>query len=189
MEWVQRNPGKATGLVVLVVLVVGVLVWGGTRSDGSGPATLGGAVLATPTATPRGLLTDMPTPSAVDPSPSPDLPAWGALGSSAGSGSAAHGSVTGMSRHHVILRAGSDGPLMAVGWWIPFADGQRKGSDTSHSRQFRHADTTYGEGDYAQVLAFGSSTSRTTWCTITVDGTVVERRQGRGPWAKVLCRR
>ena len=187
MEWIQRNPKKAAGLAGLLVLVLVVLVWGGTRSHGKKePATLGGPTLATPTLTPGGLLTG--APSAVPTSQSGVFDALNAQGASAGFGAFGHGSVANLAKHHVVLTAGSNGPLMAVGWWIPLADGQRKGSDTSHSRTFRHADTTYGDRDFAQLLAFGSSTSRRTWCTITVDGKVVDHQEGRGPWARVFCR-
>lgn len=187
MEWIQRNPRKAAGLAGLLVLVLVALVWGGARADGKkDPATLGGAPLATPTLTPGDLLTA--TPSAIPTSQASVLDALSSQGDSVGSGASGNGSVTSLTPHHVVLTAGSNGPLMAVGWWIPLADGQRKGSDTSHSRTFRHADTTYGDRDFAQLLAFGSSTSRRTWCTITVDGRVVDHQEGRGPWARVFCR-
>ena len=190
MEWIQRNRKKAAGLAGLVVVVVLVLVWGASRSGSpKQPATLGGPGLATPTATPGGLLTGLPDPSAVPTSQSGVLDALAAQGASVGSSSFGHGSVKSLTKHHVTIAAGSDGPLMAVGWWIPLADGQRKGSDTSHAKQFSHSDTTYGDGDWAQLLAFGSSTSKKTWCTITVDGKVVDHQEGQGPWVRVFCQR
>lgn len=190
MEWIRRNPRRAAALGGLVVLVVLVLAWGAAGSGSSKqPATLGGPTLATPTATPSRRLTAFPSPSAVPTSQSGPLDALAATGGPGGSGAFGPGAVTSLARHHVVISAGSDAPLMAVGWWMPLADGRQKGSDTSHAERFRHADTTYGDGEYARVLAFGSSRSRKTWCTVAVDGKVVDHQEGRGPWARVFCRR
>jgi hypothetical protein len=188
MEWIQRNPKKAVGLSALAVLVVVVLVWGMSRGSGT-PSTLGGPSLATPTATPTHILSALPTPSAVPTSTTDVLQALTAGGSGTSKTQAfgAGGSSHGLTPHHVVVTAQSDGPLMAVGWWIPFADGARKGADTSGSKTFSHGDHTYGDSDLARVLAFSGPISKKTWCTITVDGKVTERQEARGPYAEVFC--
>ncbi|MGY2877152.1 hypothetical protein ACVW00_004342 [Marmoricola sp. URHA0025 HA25] len=189
MEWIQRNPKKAAGLTALAVLVVIVLVWGmsggsGTPSGGSTP----GAPLATPTATPTHELSVLPTPSSPATGASDVLQALTANGSfDSKSFGKPSGSSQSLTRHHVTVTAQSDAPLMAVGWWIPFADGARTGSDTSGSRSFHHSDGTYGDADLARILAYGGPYSKKTWCTITVDGKVTERQEAAGPYAKVFC--
>jgi hypothetical protein len=190
MEWIQRNPKKAVGLSALVVLVVVVLVWGMSGSGTpSAEPTLGGSGLATPTATPTHVLSALPTPSAVPTSSTDVMQALAAAGSGTSESQlfGASGSSHGLTPHHVVIAAQSDGPLMAVGWWIPFADGTRKGSDTSGSKTFSHADRTYGDNDLARILAYGGPNSKKTWCTITVDGKVTERQQAQGPYAEVFC--
>jgi len=190
MEWIQRNPKKAVGLSALAVLVVVVLVWG--MSGGSGTPsqpTLGGPSLATPTATPTHILSALPTPSAVPTSTDDVLQALTAAGSGTSKSTAfgAGGSSHGLTPHRVVITAQSDGALMAVGWWIPFADGERKGADTSGSKTFTHGDHTYGDSDLARVLAYSGPDSKKTWCTITVDGKVTERQEAKGPYAEVFC--
>jgi hypothetical protein len=188
MEWIQRNPKKAIGLSALAVLVVVILVWGMSGSGSpSGEPTLGGPSLATPTATPTHVLSALPTPSAVPTSTTDVMQALNAAGSSEDQVFGAGGSSHGLTPHHVVIAAQSDGPLMAVGWWIPFADGERKGSDTSGSKTFSHADRTYGDNDLARILAYGGPNSKRTWCTITVDGKVTERQEAKGPYAEVFC--
>jgi hypothetical protein len=190
MEWIQRNPKKAVGLSALAVLVVVVLVWGMSGGSGtpSGEPTLG-ASLATPTATPTDVLTALPTPSAVPTSATDVMQALDAAGSGTSKTEAfgAGGSSHGLTPHHVVIAAQSDGPLMAVGWWIPFADGERKGADTSGSKTFSHGDRTYGDADLARILAYGGPNSKRTWCTITVDGKVTDRQEAKGPYAEVFC--
>jgi len=184
MEWIQRNPKTTIGLSALAVLVVVILVWGMT--GGSGDKSALGTPLATPTATPTHRLTVLPTPSAT---PSSVSGLMQALSASDGSqfGTFGDGSTQSLTRHRVTVSAGSDGPMMAIGWWIPLADGPRKGSDTSKSRSFHHSDVTWGDGDLARVLAFGGPYSLKTWCTVTVDGRVTERQEAKGPWARVFC--
>jgi len=187
MEWIQRNPKKAVGLSALAVLVVVILVWGMSGSGKpSGEPTLG-ASLATPTTSPTHVLSALPTPSAVPTSSTDVLQALDAAGTSDTQAFGANGSSQGLTPHHVVISAQSDGPLMAVGWWIPFADGQRKGSDTSGSKTFSHTDRTYGDADLARILAYGGPNSKKTWCTITVDGKVTERQEAKGPYAEVFC--
>ncbi len=188
MEWIQRNPKKTVGLSALAVLVVVVLVWG--MSGGSDPrgSTLGGPPLATPTATPTHQLTVLPTPSAVPTSVGSVLQGLDGSGNGSFTSSfGANGSSKSLTSHHVVVKAGSDGPLMAAGWWIPFADGERKGGKKSPGRTYQHADHTYGDSDLARILAYGGPTSRNTWCTVTVDGKVTERQQAKGPYAEVFC--
>jgi hypothetical protein len=185
MEWIQRNPKKAVGLSALAVLVVVVLVWGMSGGSGAPSSTLGGPSLATPTATPTHVLSALPTPSAVPTSTSDVLQALTAAGS--GSSLVGSGASHSLARHRVVITARSDGPLMAVGWWIPFADGERKGADTSHASSFTHGDMTYGDVDLARILAYGGPFSTTTWCTVAVDGKVTERQEAKGPYAKVFC--
>ena len=187
MEWIQRNPKKAAGLSGLAVLVVIMLVWaiaGG--SDEPGKSTLGGAPLATPTATPTHELSVLPTPTA--PGTSDVLKALesdgkGSFSSTFNAGGSAHG----LTKHKVTVTAQSDGPMMGVGWWIPFANGERKGGDASKSRSFSHSDTTYGDADLARVLAYGGPYSKRTWCTVVVDGKVTERQEAKGPYGQVFC--
>ena len=189
MEWIRRNPRTTTALSALAVLVVVVIVWG--ASGGSDPTsdrpTLGGPPLATPTTTPSDKLSVLPTPSAVPTS------ADGALEGLRGSGGGAftadfgQGFSTSLPRHRVVVRAGSDGPMMAVGWWIPFADGDRKGGKSAPGRSFEHSDHSYGDADLARILAYGGPYSRTTWCTVSVDGKVTDRQEADGPYAEVFC--
>jgi hypothetical protein len=185
MEWIQRNPRKAVGLSALAVLLVIVLVWGSTGGSGkpSSESTPGGAPLATPTATPTHELSVLPTPSAPSTEASDVLQAV----MSNGAGSKSFGSAHSLNRHHVTVTAHSDAPMMAVGWWIPFADGERAGSDTSNSRAFEHSDETWGDTDLARILAYGGPFSKKTWCTVAVDGKVTVRQEAAGPYAQVFC--
>jgi hypothetical protein len=190
MEWIQRNPKKTVALSALAVLVVVVIVWGIAGGGGSPKSepTLGGSPLATPTATPTHTLSALPTPSGVPTSVGQvlnALPGAGATGATGVFG--AGGSSKSLARHHVTVTAHSDGPMMAVGWWIPFADGDRKGGKKGPGRSFTHSDGTYGDGDLARILAYGGPYSTKTWCTVTVDGKVTDRQQARGPYAEVFC--
>jgi hypothetical protein len=97
------------------------------------------------------------------------------------------GSAKSLPKHHVVVKAVSDGPMMGVGWWIPFADGERKGGDSSKSKTFSHSDVTYGDADLARVLAYGGPYSKRTWCTVVVDGKVTERQEAKGPYGQVFC--
>lgn len=188
MEWIQRNPKKAAGLSALAVLFVIVLVWGMSGGSGtpSGGPTLGGAPLATPTATPTRELSALPTPSAPPTSVNDVMQALTATGAAA-PGSGGFGSAHSLNRHRVTVTAHSDAPLLAVGWWIPFADGERTGSDQSGSSNYTHSDSTYGDTDLARILAYGGPFSKRTWCTVTVDGKVTERQEAAGPYAQVFC--
>jgi hypothetical protein len=185
MEWIQRNPKKTVGLAALAVLVVVIIIWGTSGGSDSGKSTLGGPPLATPTATPSDKLTAFPTPSDLPSSASDVMQALASF--DAQHSAFGDGSSSSLSHHRVVVAAGSDGPMMAVGWWIPLADGKRQGADTSKSKTFRHSDTTWGDGDLARILAFGGPYSRTTWCTVTVDGRVTERQEAKGPWSRVFC--
>jgi hypothetical protein len=192
MEWIQRNPKKAVGLSALAVLVVIMVVWGMSGGSGSPSAepTLGGPSLATPTATPSHKLTALSSPSAtaVPTTQSALMAALENGGGSATSTAFGHGSSSHLAHHNVVVRAGSDSEMMAVGWWIPFADGERKGGDGSKPRTFRHADSTWGDpGTLARILAYSGPFSKKTWCTITVDGKVTERQEAPGPYAQVFC--
>jgi hypothetical protein len=186
MEWIQRNPKKAAGLSALAVLFVIVLVWGVAGGSGT-PSSGSGAPLATPTATPTHELSVLPTPSAPGTSASDVMQALTSNGTGSFSQSFGSGSSSSLNRHSVTVTAHSDGPMMAVGWWIPFADGARTGSDESHSRNFEHSDKTYGDSDLARILAFGGPFSKRTWCTVTVDGKVTERQEAAGPYGRVFC--
>jgi hypothetical protein len=189
MEWIQRNPKATVGLSALAVLVVVIIVWGTSGGSGSpDKSTLGGPPLATPTATPTNKLTVLPTPSAVPTSVDSLLQGLQGDGNGAfASGFGGSGSSQSLPRHFVSVAAGSDGPMMAVGWWIPYADGERKGGTKAPGRSFRHSDHTYGVADVARILAFGGPYSRNTWCTVTVDGKVTDRQEADGPYAKVFC--
>ena len=189
MEWIQRNPKKTVGLSALAVLVVVMLVWGITGgSDSPQKSTLGGPPLATPTATPTDQLTVLPTPSAVPSTVGSLLDGLGGSGNGAFTSSfGANGSSKSLTRHRVVVKAGSDGPLMAAGWWIPVADGARKGGKKNPGRTYEHSDHTYGDSDLARILAYGGPYSRNTWCTVTVDGKVTERQHADGPYAEVFC--
>ena len=185
MDWIRRNPKAAIGLAALAGLLVVIIYWGQSSGSGSsGEPTLGDPSLgATPS---EGPLSALPTPSA---SPTSVTDLMKSL-SSPGAGFAgpfATGTSHSLTRHHVVIQAHSDGPMMAVGWWIPLADGKRKGADTSQTRTFRHADGTWGDGDLARILAYGGPYSQKTWCTITVDGKVTEHQVAKGPWAEVFC--
>ena len=186
MEWIQRNPKRTLGLAALAVLVVVVLVWG-MSDGGSKDPTLGGPPLATPTATPTDRLTELPTPSAVPTQVGDVLAGLQGTGNGAFTSDFGSGTSKSLPRHQVVIRAGSDGPMMAVGWWIPFADGERKGGQKGPGRTFEHTDHTYGSADLARLLAYGGPDSRSTWCTITVDGKVTERQTADGPYAEVFC--
>jgi hypothetical protein len=187
MEWIQRNPKKTVGLAALAVLVVVIIVWGTSGGSDSGKSTLGGPPLATPTATPSDKLTVLPTPSAVPTTVGSVLQGLDGNGNGAFTADFGQGSSKSLPRHSVSVDAGSDGPMMAVGWWIPFADGDRKGGAKGPGRSYHHSDHTYGDADLARILAYGGPYSRKTWCTVTVDGKVTERQQAKGPYAQVFC--
>lgn len=186
MEWIRRNPKSAAGLAALMALLLVVLVWGlgGSDSPGEDEPTLG-APLGTPTPT-RAPLTVLPTPSGVPTSVDEMLNAFPSGASTSGAFGAS-GSSKSLTRHRVTVTARSDGPMMAVGWWIPFADGERKGGEKGPGRSYQHSDGTYGDADLARVLAYGGPNSRRTWCTVTVDGKVTERQEADGPYAQVFC--
>jgi hypothetical protein len=188
MEWIQRNPKTAVALSALAVLVVILIVWGSSGSGKSDDDPTLGAPLATPTTTPTHELSDLPTPTAPSTQSSDVLKALESDGKGSFSSSFnAHGSAHGLPRHHVTVTAQSDGPMMGVGWWIPFADGERKGGDSSKSKTFSHSDVTYGDADLARVLAYGGPYSKRTWCTVVVDGKVTERQEAKGPYGQVFC--
>lgn len=187
MEWIRRNPKKAVALAALIVVCVLGIVWVSSGGDDSPESeTLGGPALATPTATPSERLTVLPTPSAVPTSIGDALAGLeasdGAFGINPGSGSSKS-----LPKHHVVVKAVSDGELMAVGWWIPFANGPRKGGEAPKSKTFSHGDTTYGSSDLARILAYGGPNSRHTTCTVLVDGKVTEKQSAEGPYAEVFC--
>ena len=186
MEWIRRNPKSAVALSALVVLCMIVLVWGMSGGSGrpSADATLDGPTLPAPSST----LTVLPSPSGTATSASgalTDFPAAGMGG--LGPGLAGSGMNSGLPAHRVVIAAGSDGPLLGVGWRIPTADGARGGTNRSYKSSFRRAATAYGRPDYAQLYTRVGPDSSEVWCTVTVDGRVVERQVARGPWGQVFC--
>ena len=190
MEWIQRNPKKAIALAALAVLVVVVLIRGMSGGSGS-PSTepiLSGPSLATPTTTPTHRLTVLPTPSGTPTSIGSVMSGFPASGMGGiAPGMAGNGLSNGLPPHRVVIAAGSDGPLLGVGWRIPTADGGRSGKDTSYRSSFRHVATAYGKPDYAQLYTMVGPDSTHVWCTVTVDGRVTERQDARGPWSQVFC--
>ena len=189
MEWIRRNPKSAVALSALVVLCMVVLVWGmsgGSRRT-SADGTLDGPTLPAPTSTPSSKLTALPSPSGTPTSASAltDFPAAGMGG--IGPGLAGSGMNSGLPVHRVVIAAGSDGPLLGVGWRIPTADGARGGKNYSYKSSFRRAATAYGNPDYAQLYTHVGPDSSEVWCTVTVDGRVVERQVAHGPWGQVFC--
>lgn len=190
MEWIQRNPKKAVGLSALAVLVVVILVWGmsGGGSQPSAEPTLGGPALATPTATPSKKLTVLPSPTGSPTSVSEVMNGFPSAGmGNIGPGLLGSGGANGLPPHRVVISAGSDGPLLGVGWRIPTADGKRAGKDLSYHKSFRHSTTAYGRPDYAQLYTRVGPDSSYVWCTVTVDGKVTEREEAHGPWGGVFC--
>lgn len=193
MEWIQRNPKKAAGLAGLMTLVVIILVWGMSGGGSGAPAaepTLGGApsLLATPTVTPRRSLTVLPTPSGTPTSVDQVINGFPSAGmGTIGPGLIGSGGANGLPPHRVVIEAGSDGPLLGVGWRIPTANGPRKGKDLSYKNWFRHATTAYGKPDYAQLYTRVGPDSSVVWCTVTVDGKVTEHQEAHGPWGGVFC--
>jgi hypothetical protein len=189
MEWIQRNPKKAVGLSALAVLCVVILVWGMSGGGSSSPSaepTLGGPSLAVPTATPSKKLTALPSPgSPTSVGSFQDFPTAG-MGNLA-PGLLGSGGSNGLPPHRVVIAAGSDGPLLGVGWRIPTGDGARKGKDFSYRKTFRHSTTAYGRPDYAQLYTRVGPDSSYLWCTVSVDGKVVEREEAKGPWGGVFC--
>src|SRR4051812_26372019 len=118
MEWIRRNSGTAmVGLAALAVLCVVLLVWsiaGSGRGHGSDPAA-GGPPLALPTTSPhRPPLEAFPSSAR---SASAGSGAMSAFSSAGMGGVAAPGTHRGLPAHHVVITAGSDGPLLGVGWW------------------------------------------------------------------------
>jgi hypothetical protein len=195
VEWIRRNPKAAAGLSGLAVLCAVILVWGmsgGSRSASADP-TLGGPSLAVPTITPhRAPLTGLASPSGTPTSMAGGMAGFSSSGfsssgSSAGSGLGGPGFHDGLPPHHIVISAGSDGPLLGVGWKMPTADGPRSGKDLSGRRTFRYSTTVYGKPDYAQLYTYDGPESSTIWCTITVDGKVTEHQVAKGPWGQVFC--
>lgn len=192
MEWIQRNPKKAAGLSALAVLCVVILVWGMTSGGASQPSaepTLGvPGTLSTPTATPSRSLTVLPAPSGTPTSVGAAIKGFPSAGmGSIGPGLLGSGGANGLPPHRVVIEAGSDGPLLGVGWRIPTANGPRKGKDLSYKNWFRHSTTAYGKPDYAQLYTRVGPDSSVVWCTVTVDGKVTEREEAHGPWGGVFC--
>jgi hypothetical protein len=191
MEWIQRNPKKAVALSALAVLCAVILVWGMSGGSGTPSAepTLGSpGLLATPTATPSRSLTAMPTPSGTPTSVGDIVNGFPSAGmGSIGPGLLGKGGANGLPAHRIVIAAGSDGPLLGVGWRMPTADGKRAGKDLSYQKTFRHATTVYGRPDYAQLYTRVGPDSSVVWCTVTVDGRVTEREEARGPWGGVFC--
>jgi hypothetical protein len=193
MEWIRRNPKKAAGLSALAVLCLVILVWG--MSGGSGKAaqdpTLGlpdPTGLATPTKAPTHALTGLAAPSASPTSVEQAIAGFPSAGmGNIGPGLLGSGGANGLPPHRVVIEAGSDGPLLGVGWRIPTANGARKGKDLSYKNWFRHSTTAYGKPDYAQLYTRVGPDSSVVWCTVTVDGKVVEREEAHGPWGGVFC--
>jgi hypothetical protein len=189
MEWIQRNPKKAVALSALLVLCLIALVWAlsGSSDDSSDSSTLGGPALATPTTTPSQHLTVLPTPSGIPTSVGGVMQGLDSSGNGAFTKSFGSGSSKSLPKHHVVVKAVSDGQMMGVGWWIPFADGERKGGEKGPGKTFDHGDTTYGDADLARVLAYGGPTSKRTTCMIIVDGKVTEKQTAKGPYGQVFC--
>jgi hypothetical protein len=193
MEWVRRHPRTAAGLSLLAVLCVGVIAWGVLGNGSPSSEALPGSALPAPTS-PRLTLPTLAPSGSPAPTGSPasigdalaNLPGANG-GQPLPPGLAGSGGVIAMPAHHVVISAGSDGPLLGVGWNIPTADGQRKGKDLSHRRTFGHATTAYGKPNYAQLFAKSGPDSSYVWCTVSVDGRVTERQEGHGPWAGVYC--
>lgn len=186
MEWIRRNPKSAAALSALTVLLVVVLVWGLGGSDTPTDEPTLGAPSASPTPT-RAPLTVLPSPSAAPTSIAEAIQGFPSSGMGAGPGLLGDGATQGLPPHRVVIEAGSDGPLLGVGWRIPTADGKRAGKDLTYKNRFRHAATAYGSPDYAQLYTRVGPDSSVVWCTVSVDGRVVERKEVKGPWGGVFC--
>jgi hypothetical protein len=192
MEWIQRNPKAAIGVSALAVLCVVILVWGMSGGSGTSSAEPTLAPLATPTATPSHKLTVLPSPTVAPTGKATSIsdvlngfPSTG-MGEIP-PGMLGSGGDYGLPPHRVVISAGSDGPLLGVGWKIPTADGKRGGKDLSYKKSFSHATTAYGRPDYAQLYTRVGPDSSRVWCTVRVDGVVTEHEEGHGPWSAVFC--
>lgn len=191
MDWFRRNPTKAAGLSALAVLCLVVLVWDFAGGSGrtAGSSTLGApAPLATPTTSPTRSLAGLATSSG---SPTPIGQVVGGGGAASGTGATGipgTGFDRGLTPHHVVITAESDGPLAGVGWQMPTADGPRGGKDAVGQRSFRHEATVYGTPPYAQLYTFDGPHSSWVSCTVTVDGKVTDHQVAKGPWGQVFCR-
>jgi len=191
MEWIQRNPKKTIALAALAAIVVVIIVWGasgGSSEARTTPPADESTALAFPTTTPSRSLTALPTPSGTATSISSIVNGFPSAGmGTIGPGLLGSGGANGLPPHSVVIQAGSDGPLLGVGWRIPTADGARQGKDLSYKSSFRHATTAYGKPDYAQLFTRVGPKSSVVWCTVTVDGKVTEREEAHGPWGGVFC--
>jgi hypothetical protein len=190
MEWIRRNPKAAVAVSALAMLCVVILVWGMSGGSGSPTAepTLGTPILATPTATPSKSLSVLPSLTASPTTVGGAVKAFPSAGmGNIGPGLVGSGGVNGLPPHRVVIEAGSDGPLLGVGWRIPTANGARKGKDLSYKNWFRHSTTAFGKPDYAQLYTRVGPDSSVVWCTVTVDGKVVEHEEVHGPWGGVFC--
>jgi hypothetical protein len=187
MEWIRRNPKSAVALSALAMLCVIVFVWGmsGGSDAPSATPTLGPPTSSTAPSNP---LTALPSPTGSPSSVADAIAGFPAGGMGAlGPGSAGEGFHNGLPAHRIVISAGSDGPLLGVGWRAPTADGARGGKDLSGAATFRHAATVYGKPDYAQIYTYDGPESSTVWCTITVDGRVTDHQVAKGPWGQVFC--
>ena len=189
MEWIQRNPKKTVALSALLVLCLVLLVWGlsGGGDSADSTPTLGGPSLATPTTTPSEHLTVLPTPSGLPTSVGGVMQGLDSSGNGVFTESFGSGSAKSLAKHHVVVKAVSDGVMMGVGWWIPFANGARKGGEVPKSTTFSHSDTTWGDSDLARILAYGGPNSKKTTCYVIVDGKVTEKETAEGPYGQVFC--
>jgi hypothetical protein len=191
MDWIRRNPKAAVALSALAVLCAVLIVWAMSRSsDATKQPLLGGPTLSgepSVTPSPSRSLTILPTPTTKSTTIGGALGGFPSAGMGVPPGMVGSGSDYGLPPHHVVITAGSDGPLLGVGWKIPTADGKRGGKDLSYKSSFSHGATAYGRPDYAQLYTRVGPNSTRVWCTVRVDGRVTEHQEGRGPWSAVFC--
>lgn len=188
MEWIQRNPKTASGLAALAVLCVVIIVWGASSRSGSPaaePATLG--TLATPTATPTRTLTALPTPVSSPPASAGSTMSLLETKMKASVGNVANGYSHSLEPHEVVIEAGADGGLAALAWRIPHAKGTTEGSQTKPGTSWRLVKTEFGLPAYTGFYTYVGETRGQVWCTLKVDGKVVDHQEARGPWGQVYC--
>jgi len=191
MDWMRRNPKAAAGLCALVVLCAITLAWGLSRGSGAASASsTAGPALAVPTTTPDALPTELPSASAsASASPTPGSAAGLTAMDNALTGVGhGDGSAHSLEPHTVQLLAGADnGPLAWLGWRMPHAKGSTGAVDHNPGSSWSLTKTEFGLPAYSGLYTYVGEVRGRVWCTIKVDGAVVDHREARGPWGQVFC--
>jgi hypothetical protein len=87
----------------------------------------------------------------------------------------------------IRLSATSSEPIGVVGYFVPTSRDRPSGTARGVGRSWSLTTRVYGNPDYAQMFLQAGPSGATITCTITVDGTVTERRSSSGPYGQLFC--